>query len=158
PISSWSVRKDSNSGVVRTPPKSEMTASISAIAADLVVAEPLAALDRPAEEGDHRVEPVALDRYRADQRAAAAHRPAVLAAGPDLERGAALDPVLAVLGREQRLLELDRRRVGVAEDGGGVLVAVAVAAGWEGRGQREQAAVAEDDPDRAPPDLPLLAH
>ena len=60
--------KEPNSGVVRTPPKSETTASMRpplSIAlpgasspdsatgpGDLVVAEPLAPLDRPAEEGD----------------------------------------------------------------------------------------------------------
>ena len=53
--------KDSISGVVSTPPKSEITASIrrrSAIGAhDLVVAEPLAPLDRPAEEGDLGAQP-----------------------------------------------------------------------------------------------------
>ena len=55
PVWSWKAMNDSISGVVRTPPKSETIASIrlSAIggANDLVMAEALATLDRPAEEG-----------------------------------------------------------------------------------------------------------
>ena len=52
--------KDSTSGVVRTPPKSQTIALILAsaiVAHDLVVAEPLASLERPAEEGDLRPQP-----------------------------------------------------------------------------------------------------
>src|SRR6188472_1516461 len=63
--------KDSISGVVSTPPKSQTIASIlvSAIVAhDLVVAEPLTALERPAEEGDLRLQAGVVHRAGADQR------------------------------------------------------------------------------------------
>src|SRR4051794_19435120 len=100
--------KEESSGVVRTPPKSETTASISGIGAGhLIGAEPLAPLDRPAEEGDLGVEATPLDRGRADQRAGPAQRPPVLGVEPELERRAPLDAILAVLSREQRLLEGD---------------------------------------------------
>ena len=59
-------------------------------------------------------------------------------------------PSGAVLGREQRLGELDRRPVGVAEDRRDLLVAVARRTRRAQRRQRQQAAVGEDDPDRPP--------
>src|SRR5262245_8398152 len=103
--------KEPISGVVRTPPKSETTASILAPPlvpasatgpGDLVVAEPLAALDRPAEEGDPRRQPVGLDLDRADQRAGAAQRAALVDVEPELQRHPPLHPVLAEFGREER--------------------------------------------------------
>src|SRR5882757_6604509 len=92
--------KEPISGVVSTPPKSQTTASIAApeLAAaaptpasatgpsDLVVAEALAPLDRPAEEGDPRLQAVRRGDDRADQRAGAAQRPAVLGVEPQLHR------------------------------------------------------------------------
>ena len=66
--------------------------------------------------------------------------------------------VLAVLGREQRLGELDRSRIGVAEHRRDLLLAVSGTVVREGRGQRQQAAVGEDDPYRPPLDLTGVAH
>ena len=88
PVWSWKAMNDSISGDVRTPPKSEITASIrSAIAPHhLVVAEALTALQRPAEERDLGGEARAADRAGADQGAAAAQRLALLAVDPELER------------------------------------------------------------------------
>src|SRR5207342_1199385 len=86
PISSWTAMKELSNGVVRTPPKSQTTASISGIrAGDLVGAQALAPLDRPAEEGDLGVEAAPLDPGRADQRAGPAQRPAVLGVRPQLQ-------------------------------------------------------------------------
>ena len=134
PVSSWKAMKDSSSGVVRTPPKSEIDGLDpgvpSAIGADdLVVAEAVAALQRPAEEGDLRASPGRTHRAGADQAAGAAQRRAALAVGPELERRPALDAVGPVLGGEQRLGELDRGAVGAAEDRGHLLVAVVLGAG-----------------------------
>src|SRR5580693_4682937 len=76
PCASCSARNEFISGVVRTPPKSETIASIRPLAlapdsatgaGDLVVAEALAALDRPAEEGDRRRQAIGLGGDRADQ-------------------------------------------------------------------------------------------
>ena len=49
--------------------------------------------------------------------------------------------------------DLDRGAVGVAEDRRHLLVAVVAGAGGPHGAQREQAAVGEDDADRAPQDL-----
>ena len=57
------------------------------------MAEALAALERPAEEGDLGVEAGALDRAGADQRAGAAQRLPLLAVDPELERRPPLDAV-----------------------------------------------------------------
>src|SRR3954454_25389050 len=98
--------KEESSGVVSTPPKSETIASISGIGTgDLVGAQALAPLDRPAEEGDLGVEAAPLHRARADQGAGPAQRPAVLGVRPQLQGGPPLHAVLAVLGREQRFVE-----------------------------------------------------
>src|ERR1700761_8986601 len=148
PCASCSARNEFISGVVSTPPKSETTASTTG-AGDLVVAEPLATLDRPAEERDPRLQPLALGDDRVDQRARAAQRPPVLEVEPELQRRPSLDAVLAIFGRQQRLLEDDRRRVGIAEDRQQRLVAVAAAVGRRRPAQGQQAAVGEDDPDRA---------
>src|ERR1700761_1995145 len=161
PCASCSARNEFISGVVRTPPKSETIASMRPLPpalapgsatgpGDLVVAEALAALDRPAEEGDRRRQAVGLGGDRADQRAGAAQRPAVLQVEPQLERRPPLHRVLAVFGREQRLLEDHRRPVGVAEDREQRLLAVAVAVRRRRPAHRQQPAVGEDDPDRAP--------
>src|SRR5262249_42972080 len=117
---------DCTSGVVRTPPKSEMIASIrSAIGPDdLVVAEPLASLERPAEERDLGGQARPADRAGADQGPGPAQRLTLIALHPELERRPALHPVGSVLGREQRLGDLDRGAVGIAEDGGERLVAM----------------------------------
>src|SRR5215218_8769579 len=132
PLSSWKAAKAASRGVVRTPPKSEMTVVIlvageSAIgdgAGDLVGAEPLAPLDRPAEEGDLGIEPLTPHADGVDQGAGAAQRPHLLGGGPELQRRPPLHSVLAVLGREQRLRELQRGAVGVAEDACDFLVTV----------------------------------
>ena len=145
--------KESSSGVVRTPPKSETIALILSHRPrdDLVVAEPLAALDRPAEEGDlgargrvaaPRLELISVPAPRSG-------RP-VLVVGPELQRRPALHPVLAVLGREQGLVELDGGAVGVAEHRRHLLLAVPAGAAGPRGAQRQQAAVGEDDADRAP--------
>src|SRR5215203_466074 len=160
PLSSWKAAKAASSGVVRTPPKSETIVVISLIAAagDLVGAEALAPLDRPAEEGDLRVDALATDADRVDQRSGAAQRPHLLEVRPELQGRPALDAVSAVLGREQRLLEGERGPLGVAEGGRHHLVAVGGAAVGHLRGQGQQPAVGEDDPDRPPHDLTSLAH
>src|SRR4051794_8571266 len=120
PTSSWKAAKAANSGVVRTPPKSQTTArkrlaggSAMGAAGDLVGAETLASLDRPAEEGDPGVDPLAAHVDAVDQRAGAAQRPHLLDVGPQLQRRPPLHAVLAVLGREQRFLELQRGAIGV---------------------------------------------
>src|SRR5690242_15941367 len=119
---------DWTSGVVRTPPKSEITTSIRAASAigadDLVMAEPVAALHRPAEEGDLGVKPGAAQGAGADQRARAPQRGGGILLGPELERRPPLDAVRAVLGREQHLGDLDRGPVGIAEDRRDLLVAM----------------------------------
>src|SRR5680860_188719 len=151
-------------GVVRTPPKSETTASIralrSAIAVhNLVVAQPLASLDRPAEEGDLRGLAGLAHLGGADQRAGAAQRLPRFAVGPELERSPPLHSVGPVLGREQRLGDLDRGAVRIAEDGGHLLLPVLARPPRAHRAQRQQAAVGEDDPDRPPQRLcGFLAH
>ena len=126
PVWSWKAMNDSISGVVRTPPKSEITASIrSAIDPyDLVMAEPLAPLERPAEEGDLGGEAGAADRAGADQRPGSPQGLPLLAVDPELERRPALHAVGAVLGREQCLGDLDRCAVGIAEDRREGLIAV----------------------------------
>src|SRR5215213_2358272 len=78
PVLSWKAMKDWTRGLVRTPPKSETTTSMpdpfSGIAPHhLVMPEALAALDRPAEEGDVRIEPRPVHGAGADQRAGAPH-------------------------------------------------------------------------------------
>src|SRR4051794_37740412 len=113
--------KDSTRGLVRTPPKSETTTSIPAAfsgisrAHDLVVAEALAAVERPAEEGDVGIDPGTVHGAGADQRAAAAHRLSLLA-DPELQGRPPLHAVGPVLGREQGLGDLDRGGIGVADD------------------------------------------
>src|SRR5512146_475869 len=164
PVWPWKDMKDWTRGVVRTPPKSEITAltllSDSVIGPDqLVVTQALAALDRPAEEGDLGDQPRPAHPGGADQRARAAQRLSLFAVWPELERRPPLHAVGPVLGREQRLRHLDRGAVGAAEDGGQLLVAVLAAAGRAHRAQRQQAAVGEDDADRSPLHLSgVLAH
>src|SRR6478672_733682 len=119
---------DSTRGLVSTPPKSEITTSIPASfsgisAHHLVVAQALAAFQRPAEEGDGGVEPLAVHGAGVDQAARAAHRLAFVV-HPELQRRAALDAVGPVFGREQRLGDLDRGAVGVADDRNDLLGAV----------------------------------
>ena len=82
---------------------------------------------------------------------------AVLVVDPELQRRPALHAVGPVLGREQRLGDLDRGAVGVAEDRDDLLVAVVAGARGPHRAQRQQAAVGEDDADRAP-QRRVLAH
>src|SRR5262249_14561965 len=139
----------------------ETTTSISrpsAIGAhDLVVAEPLAAADGPAEEGDLRAQAGALDEARADQRAGTAQGLRVVGLDPELERGAPLHAVGAVFGGEEGLGGLDGSTVGVAEDGAQALLAVLGRGRIAHPAERQQAAVAEDDSDRSSQDL-LLAH
>src|SRR6476620_1216294 len=165
PTSSWKAAKAAKSGVVRTPPKSETIArkplvggSAMGAAGDLVGAEALAALDRPAAEGNLRLESLAAHVNRADQGAGAAQRAHRLDIGPQLQGRPALDAVFAVLGREQRFLEAQRRPVGVAKDRRALLFAVGLGAGGEGRAERQQTAVGENDPDRPPHHWPALAH
>src|SRR6185437_5593170 len=159
PCSSWRAMKEPISGVVRTPPKSQTTASMRPLPVapdsatgprDLVVAEALAALERPAEEGDRRLQPIGRRGDRADQGAGAAQRPPVLRVEPQLQRRPALHRVLAVFGREQCLLEDHGAGVGVAEHREQRLVAVALAVRRRRSAQRQPPAVGEDDPDRAP--------
>ena len=154
PISSCSARKGGQQR--RRQDAAEVAddrLDLSHRAGHLVVTEPLAPLDRPAKEGDPR-RARRLDRDRVDQRAGAAQRARPPRRRPELEGDPPLHPVLAVLGREQRLLEDRPGRVGVAEDRRGPLLAVAVAARrGAADGQRQQAAVGEDDADRAALDL-----
>src|ERR1044072_364344 len=136
--------KDCTRGVVRTPPKSEMTARMrpfrSAIAAHhLVVPESLASLDRPAEEGDVGLDPRLADFRGADQRPASAQRLTVLIVGPQLQRRPPLYAVRPVLGREQGLTDLDRGAIGVAENRRHLLVAVSTGARGTCGAQRPQA-------------------
>src|SRR6478752_7714859 len=145
---------DSTRGLVRTPPKSETTTSIPAAfsliggAHDLVVAEALASRERPAKEGDVRIEPGSVYGAGADQAAGAAQRLHLLA-DPELQGRPPLNPVRAVLGREERLGDLDRGGVRVTEDRDDLLSPVVGGARRPHRAQRQQAAVREDDADRA---------
>src|SRR5436305_2970003 len=151
--------KDSISGVVSTPPKSEMIVLISAIAAyDLIVAEPLAPLDRPAKEGDRPRQPRVADLSGADQSAGAAQRLPVFVVEPELERRPALHPVRPVLGREQALGDVDWGAIGAAEHRPDRLLAVPPGALRAHRAERKQASVGKDDADRSPQNRPWLAH
>src|SRR5947208_10046107 len=150
---------DSIRGVVSTPPKSEMIVLISVIAAhDLVVAEPLAPLDRPAEEGDRSGQPRVADLGGTDQVAGAPQRLAVLVIEPELERRPALYAVGSVLGREQGLGDVDGGAVGRAEHRPYRLLAMAARALWPHRTERKQAAVGKDDADGSAYDLVGRAH
>src|SRR6478672_10717497 len=151
--------KDSISGDVSTPPKSETIVLISAIAAhDLVVAEPLASLDCPAEEGDRSGQPRMADLGGADQGAGTPQRLPVLVVEPELERRPALHAVRPVLGREQRLGDVDRGAVGPAEHRPDRLLAVPAGALRTHGAERKQAAVGKDNADRAAHDLVGRAH
>src|SRR4051794_7779657 len=151
--------KDSISGVVRTPPKSEMIVLISAIAAyDLVVAKSLAPLEGPAEEGNCPGQPGVADLSSADQGAGAAQRLSVLVVEPELERRPTLHAVWPVLGREQRLGDVDRGAVGAAEHRPDRLLAVSVGTLRAHSAEGKQATVGKDNADRSPQNRPWLAH
>src|SRR6187549_46344 len=161
PVWSWKAMNDCTSGVVRTPPKSEMTASTrpSATPHHLIVTEPVAALELPAKEGDVGDQVVAPHPGGADQRAGAPLRAyLVLSVGPELQGGAPLHTVGAVLGGEQGLGDLDGGAVGAAEDGADRLVAVSGGRGRARRGDGKQPAIGEDDPYRPSLNLALVAH
>ena len=145
--------------MVRTPPKSETTASISGIGPrHLVGAESLAPLHRPAEEGDLGVEARALYRGGADQRPGPAQRLPSSPSGHSSRVARRCTPSSPYSVESSASANLDRRGVGIAEHRRDLLLAVLAAAGRQGGGERQQAAVGENDAYRPPQDLPELAH
>ncbi len=106
PVSSWKAMKDCSSGVVRTPPKSEidrLRMLSHRRGPPRSGRAPRAPRPTSGRRRSRRRGPARLTETGADQRAGAAQRLPVLGVGPELQRRPPLHAVGAVLGREQRL-------------------------------------------------------
>src|SRR5690242_5659777 len=95
------------SGVVSTPPKSEMTARSSGMADDVVAADALPAVHVPGEERAVEPELAEVERRPAQELAGGPARVAVVPAHPQLESGAALAPVDVVGGGDARIVDVE---------------------------------------------------
>src|SRR4051794_32872062 len=94
------------SGVVSTPPKSEMTARSSGMTQHVVAADALVAVDAPGEERAVETQLAEVERRAAQQPAGGAARVAVVLADPQLEPGAPLEPVAVVGGGDARVVDV----------------------------------------------------
>src|SRR3954451_16973009 len=97
----------SSSGVVSTPPKSEMTARSSGMTDQVVAADALVAAHVPGEEGAVEPQLPEAERRAAEQPAGGAARGAVVPSQRQLEAGAAVAPVGVVGRRDARVVQVD---------------------------------------------------
>src|SRR3954452_3498660 len=95
------------SGVVSTPPKSEMTARSSGMTDHVVAADALVAAHVPGEEGAVEPQLPEVERRAAEQPAGGAAWVAVVLSQPQLEAGTALAPIGVVGRRDARVVEVD---------------------------------------------------